>query len=170
MVKQIIGGFFLLILFLWIFASKQELYYLLEKELNKNGIIISNELFEDTLFGLKISNADIYFEGINVAKAEELTLNLFFFYNQLTLSSVTTDKGIHNVAPKSINELTATFSLLKPYKVAIEGSGSFGSLTGGFYFNLQKLLLRLENIKDISSFKKFLKKDEKGLYYEKHYK
>ena len=41
-VKRIIGGFFLLILFLWLFAPKQELYYFLEKTLKEQDVIISN--------------------------------------------------------------------------------------------------------------------------------
>ncbi len=164
-----IGGFFLLLIFLWVFAPKQEIYYLLEKELAKNGIVISNEKFEDGLFGLEISDADIYLEGINVANVASMKLNLFFFYNQLEFFSVKTDNGIHNFAPKSIDKISATFSILKPYKIAVEGGGSFGSIKGGVYLSMKKLLLRFSNIKDINAFKKFLKKDTKGLYYEKKY-
>jgi hypothetical protein len=169
MVKRTVGGFILLILFLWIFAPKQEIYYLLEKNLATKGIVISNEKFKEGLWGIEITNADIYLEGINIAKAASLEMDLFFLYNQLRLSSVTTDKGIHNYAPKSIKNLSVTFSILKPYKIAIEGDGSFGSVTGGLYFDRHKLLLRFKNIKDIQAFKKFLKKDKKGLYYEKSY-
>ena len=169
MVKRTIGGFFLLLLFLWLFSPKQELYFLLEKELEKNDIIISNEKFTDKWFGLEISDADIYLKGIKVAQAKQLNLNVFFFYNQLTVDSITTDKGIHNVAPKSIEDITATFTLLKPYKIAIESRGSFGFIEGGAYLNLNKLLLRFNQAKEINSFRKFLKKDAKGLYYEKYY-
>lgn len=169
MVKRTVGGFILLLIFLWIFAPKQEIYYLMEKELAKNGIVIANEKFEEGLFGMKISDAEIYFEGIQVAKVKSLSLNLFFLYNQAVISSVVTDKGIQNFAPKSIDKITATYSILKPYKIAIEGRGSFGSIIGGVYLNRHKLLLRFKHIKEIRSFKKFLKKDKKGLYYEKSY-
>ena len=171
MVKRITGGFFLLIIFLWLFSPKQELYYLIEKELEKNGIIISNEKFQDHWFGLTITNADIYLKGIKVAEAEKLTLNAFFLYNALSIENIKTDKGIHNVAPKSIERLSATFSIIAPYKIDISGDGSFGSIYGGFYFNLDnKLLIRFKNAKEITAFRKFLKKDQKGLYYETYYK
>jgi len=168
-VKRTVGGLLLLILSLWIFAPKEEIYYLLEKRLSQSDIVISNEQIKDTLFGLEILDADIYLKGIKVAKIGSMKLNIFFLYNNLEISSVITDKGIANFAPKSINRLDATFSVLKPYKIAIEGNGSFGEVTGGLYWTQRKLLLRFSNIKDIQPFKKFLKKDKKGLYYEKKY-
>ena len=169
MVKKSIGGFFLLLFFLLILSPKQEIYYLLEKELEKDGIIISNEKFSDTLFGLTISDADIFVKGINMAKVKSLKLNIFFLYNQLSIESIETDKGIHKFAPKSIDNITAIFSILKPYKVAVEGTGSFGSTSGGYYIGKNKLFFRLHEKKDINSFRKFLKKDKEGLYYEKFF-
>lgn len=170
MVKKSIGGFFLLLLFLLLFSPKQEIYYLLEKQLEKDGIVISNEKFSDTLFGLTIYDADIFVKGINMAKVKSLKLNIFFLYNQLSIEKIETDKGIHKIAPKSIDTLTATLSILKPYKVAVDAVGSFGSLKGGYYINKNKIFLRPYNTKDIKKFKKFLKKDKKGFFYEKFFK
>jgi hypothetical protein len=170
MVKKIIATLLLLPIFLIILSPKEELYYLLESELEKNGIIISNEKFSNTLFGLTISNADIYIKGINMAKVKSLNLNLFFLYNRVTIESIETDSGIHNMVPKSIDSVTATFSILKPYKIAIESVGSFGSTTGGYYIGKNKLFFRLTEKKDIHTFEKFLKKDTEWLYYEKFFK
>jgi len=170
MVKRIIGGFFLLLLFLILFSPKQELYYLLEKELNKNGIVISNEKFTDTFFGLSITDADIFVKGINMAQVKSLKLNIFFLYNSLSVESIATDKGIHNIAPKSIESISAVFSILKPYKVAINGKGSFGEVKGGYYLGKNKIFFRLTEKKNIRSFQKFLKKDKEGLFYEKFFR
>jgi hypothetical protein len=169
MVKKTLAIILLLPIFLLLFSPKEKLYYLLESELEKNGIVISNEKFSDTLFGLTILDADIYVKGINMAKIKSLNLNLFFLYNKLTIESIETDKGIHNIAPKSIESITATFSIIKPYKVAVESTGSFGSVVGGYYIDKNKLFFRLKEEKSISSFKKFLKKDTEGLYYEKFF-
>ncbi|HHD80154.1 MAG TPA: hypothetical protein ENK99_00890 [Campylobacterales bacterium] len=169
MVKKIIGGFFLLLIFLVIFAPKQQIYYLLEKELAKNDIVISNEKFSDNLLGLSISDADIYVKGIKMAHIKSVDLDIFLLYNKLTIDSVHTDKGIQNIVPKSIDKLSATFSIIKPYKVAIDGVGSFGEVKGGFYLNMNKIFLRLPKTKDISTFRKFLQKDKEGLYYEKFF-
>ncbi|SFV60146.1 hypothetical protein MNB_SV-12-1017 [hydrothermal vent metagenome] len=170
MVKKGIGGFFLLVIFLILFSPKQEIYYLLEKRLEKDGIVISNEKFSDTLFGLTISDADIFVKGINMAKVKSLKLNIFFLYNQLSIESIETDKGIHKMAPKSIDNITATLSILKPYKVGVDAVGSFGSTSGGYYIGKNKLFFRLKEKKDISSFRKFLKKDKEGLFYEKFFR
>jgi len=170
MVKKIVGGFFLLLIFLVIFAPKQQIYYLLEKELAKNDIVISNEKFSDNLFGLSIKDADIYVKGIKMAHVKSLDLNIFFLYNKLSIDSIHTDKGIQNIAPKSIDNITAVFSIIKPYKVAIDGVGSFGEVKGGVYLNMNKIFLRLSKTKDISIFRKFLKKDKEGLYYEKFFR
>jgi len=164
MVKRIFGGFFLLLILLWIVSPKQELYFLLEKELEKNDIIISNEHFVDTWYGLEITDADIYVKGIKIATAESLTLNVFFLYDKLTINNIKTE-----VDPKSIDNITAVFNIIKPYKIAIKSSGSFGIVEGGVYFMDKKLLLRLKESKDIKAFKKFLQKDKKGVYFEKYY-
>jgi hypothetical protein len=59
---------------------------------------------------------------------------------------------------------------MKPYKIAIDGLGSFGKVEGGVYINMNKIFLRFPETKDINSFRKFLKKDDKGLYYEEFFK
>jgi len=170
MVKKIIGGFFILLIFLVIFAPKQRIYYLLEDKLAKEGIVISNEKFSDNLLGLSIKDADIYVKGIKMAHVKSLDLDIFFLYNRLTINSVHTDKGIQNIVPKSIDNISAVFSIIKPYKIAIEGVGSFGEVKGGVYLNMNKIFLRLPKTKDISTFRRFLKKDKEGLYYEKFFK
>ena len=173
MVKKIIMSIissFIILLALLIFAPKHEIYYKLEKELEKNGIVISDEKFTDTIFGIKIEDANIYVKGINVAHIKSINLDIFVIYDRLTIDSVTTDKSIQNFVPKSINHAEAIFSILKPYKISIDANGSFGEIVGGFYINMNKIFIRVPNPKDIHAFSGFLKRDAKGLYYEKFFK
>ena len=164
MVKRIFGGFFLLIILLWLVSPKQELYFLLEKELKKNDIIISNERFVDRWYGLEIYDADIYVKGIKMATVESLKLYIFFLYDKLTITNTKTE-----VDPKSIDSITAVFNVIKPYKIAIKSNGSFGLVEGGVYFMDKKLILRVIERKDMKIFEKFLSKDDRGEYYEKYY-
>ena len=170
MVKRIIGGFFLSILLLWLLSPKQELYYLLEKELKKNGVIISNETFQDRWFGLIIENADIYVKGAKMAQVSKLELNIFFFYNVLKITEITTNEAIHNVAPKSIDETVIKYSVLNPLKVTLLTKGSFGVADGAVTPLDRNIKILLPVVKNIKSFKKFLTKDkEEGWKYETNY-
>jgi len=170
MVKRIFLGFFLSLILLWLFAPKVELYYLLEKSLKEKQIIISNETITDTWYGLKIHNADVYVAGAKVANASQLNLNFFFLYTSLTLDEVTMDKSLANIAPKELNNLTAIHSVLKPSEVSINGTGSFGTLTGSIQLLNRKIEILFPVVKEIKTLKKFLKKDqEKGWYYEANY-
>ncbi len=173
MVKKLtvtIFSSFIILLALLIFAPKEQLYYKLEKELEKNGIVISDEKFTDTILGVKIEDANVYVKGINVAHIKLIDLKIFFLLNRLTIDSVTTDKSIQNFVPKNINHAKAVFSILKPYKISIDANGSFGEISGGVYLNMNKIFIRVPKPKDISAFRGFLKRDAKGLYYEKFFK
>ena len=163
MVKRIIGGFFIFLILLWLFAPKQELYYFLEKSLKEKNIIISNENITDTWYGLKLTNADIYVSGAKMAKVDTLTLNIFFFYNTLKVENV-------NISPNNINILNVKHSILDPLNVKIDGEGSFGELTGNVALRKRKVEILLPVTKDITTIKQFLRKDNiKGWYYETNY-
>ena len=170
MVKRIIGGFFLSILLLWLLAPKQELYYLLEKELKKNDIIISNETIKDTWFGVKLLNADIYVKGAKMAQVSELQLNIFFVYNTLIVKNIMVHEAMHNDAPKNIEETIVQYSIIDPLNIKLNGLGSFGVLEGNIAFLDKHIHIVFPVAKDIKALKKFLKKDTTGEWkYETNY-
>jgi hypothetical protein len=162
MVKRIIGGFFLFILLLWLLAPKEEIYYLLEKTLKKNDIIISNETVKDKWFGLTIQNADIYVKGALMANVSELELNIFFFYNTLKVKGLTTDKVLHKDVPKNVEESSVIYSIVDPLHVKLNAFGSFGAMEGTVELLEKKISLLFPVAKDIKAFRKFLKKSETG--------
>ena len=171
MVKRIIGGFFLSILLLWLFTPKHELYYLMEKSLKKsNNIIISNETIQDTWIGLNITNADIYIDGLKVANAKSLNFVFLFFYSKLTLSDLNIDKALHAMAPKKIDDFTATYSIINPLHIVLAGNGSIGEMVGSVDLINRKVHIDITKEKALQTIKKFLKKDaKKGWYYETNY-
>jgi hypothetical protein len=168
MVKKMIGGFFLLLIFLVIFAPKEQIYYLLEKKLSKEEVVISNEIFHDNPFGFSIKDANIYFEGINIAKVKLIDLKMFFLYNEIDIESVKIDKGMQNILPESINKISAIYTVLNPNKVIIKGVGSFGEIQG--YMDINEIFIRIVKPKKIGSLRQFLKKDKEGFYYEKSFR
>ncbi len=170
MVKRIIGGFFLLVILLWLLAPKQELYYLLEKELKKSDIIISNETIKDTWYGVKISDADIYIKGAKMAQLSQLELNIFFLYNRLTIKNIITNKAFHNDAPKSIEEINVIYSILDPLHIKLDSIGSFGEANGEVNIKDRTITIGFPIAKEIKPFRKFLKKDSTGEWkYETNY-
>jgi hypothetical protein len=170
MVKRIVGGFFLSLILLWLFAPKHELYYFLEKKLKEKNIIISNETITDTWYGLKLTDADIYANGIKMANVSELNFNFFFFYNTLKVQEIKTDKAFHFMAPKEIHNLSAKYSILNPLNLTLKGDGSFGTLDGAVNLKNRKIEVLFPVAKELKSVKKFLKNDKtKGWYYETNY-
>jgi hypothetical protein len=170
MVIRIIGGFFLSIILIWLLAPKEELYYLLEKELKREGIIISNERLQDRWFGFVIEDADIYVKGAKMAEVSKLELNIFFLYNTLVVKEIKTDSAIHNIAPKNIEESLIKYSILNPLKITIDTKGSFGVATGAVKLLEREIKILLPIVKDIKTFRKFLKKDKtEGWKYETSY-
>jgi len=170
MVKRIIGGFFLGLILLWLFAPKVELYYFLEKSLKEKNIIISNETINDTWYGLKVENADIYVAGAKVANATELTFNFFFLYSSLTIEQIKMDKSLANMAPKEVTTMNAVYSVIDPLNIKLDAEGSFGVLTGTVALLERKVEILFPVAKEIKTIKKFLRKDkEKGWYYETNY-
>ncbi|CAA6827010.1 MAG: Unknown protein [uncultured Sulfurovum sp.] len=170
MVKRIVGGFFLSLIFLWLFAPKVELYYLLEKSLKEKNIIISNETVNDTWYGLKIENAELYIDGAKIANIEAFNFNFFFFYNTLTINTIKMDSSLAKLAPKEINSIYAKYSIIDPLNIKLDSKGSFGIMDGSLAFIERKIELLFPVPKELNSIKKFLKKDkEKGWIYETNY-
>ena len=170
MVKRIVGGFFLSLILLWLFAPKVELYYLLEKSLKEKNIIISNETITDTWYGLKIENATLYVAGAKVAKAAQLNFNFFLFYNTLKINEIKMDKSLSNMAPKEVNHFSAIYSVINPLNIILDAEGSFGVLDGTVNLKNRKVEILFPVTKEIKTIKKFLKKDkEKGWLYETNY-
>ena len=170
MVKRIVGGFFLSLILLWLFAPKHELYYFLEKKLKEKNIIISNETITDTWYGIKLTDADIYANGVKMAKVAELNFNFFFLYNTLTVKEIKIDKAFQTMAPKEVHDLNAKYSIINPLKITLTGDGSFGTLDGAVTLHKKKVEILFPVAKELKSVKKFLKHDKtKGWYYETNY-
>ncbi len=170
MVKRILGGFFLSLLLLWLFAPKVELYYLLEAKLKEKNIVISNETVTDTWYGLKIENGELRVSGAKIATISKLNLNFFFFYNTLTLDEIKMDKSLSTMAPKEVQHIQAKYSVLNPLNITLDGEGSFGVMDGKVDLLKRHVEILFPVTKEIKTIQKFLKKDqEKGWLYETDY-
>ena len=157
MMKTIFKFFIYLIVFLtalFLFLPKEPLYNLLENQLQKNKIIISDEQREEKLFGIDIKKGDIYYEGINIANVNKLSFTSYLFYTNIHVVDIRLLDSLKNIVPTPINELTIQHSVLEFDKILINANGE----AIGFVDLLnRKVEIELEaSSKMKSSYSKFL--------------
>ncbi len=111
-----------------LFLPKESFYNLLEKELEKKQILISNETRKENLFDFQVSNADIFYQGINIARFDNLDFSSYFFYTKIALSNTHFLDSLTSFAPSPIEKVVIEYSILNINKIKINSVGLFGSL------------------------------------------
>jgi len=123
-------AFFLLALMY--FTPKENLYYLLEKELRTYDLIISNEGVKDSGFTLNLENADLFIKSIKSANAKAVNVNFFALYNSVKISDITLSNVAASFIPLQIDELRFTYSIFNPLNINVYGIGEFGEAEAAF--------------------------------------
>lgn len=167
-----ISKFFLYVIvfltFFVIFLPRESLYNVLEKELEKNQVVISNELKKDELFSFNINNGDIYYQGINGAKIKNATFATYLFYTNVSLKNISVLENLSSFIPTSINLVEIEYSIFNFNKIKVKGDGNFGEFNGEY--NIFTKIFKIELMasdKMKSSYSSILKnmKLENGRYY-----
>ena len=166
MVKKIFIALFITWFGLLLFMPKQEIYYKLEKELEKQEIEINEKSMEEGLFSLTLKQASVYVKGIPVATIEELRFFTLLFYTKVELETFLLDDSLKAMAPQQTDKATLTHSLISPLDASIYAEGSFGGIEGSIDLKERKLHLDFNETKEIEMIRSQLKKGEKGWYYE----
>ena len=166
MVKNSLIAFIIVWLGILVFMPKQAFYYKLEEALSKHDIKLNETSINDGLFSLTLKEVTVYFKGINVATIEEVSVSTLLFYNSIELQSLRVEDSLKKMLPQEIKSVTARYSILSPFEVSVDASGSFGSAVGNIDLNEGKVHLDFNESKNIEMLKPQLKKDEKGWYYE----
>jgi len=118
------------ILALMYFMPKKNVYYLLEKELQANNIVISHEEVVDTGLSLKLNHLDIYMESIESANVASVDVSLFGLYNAVHIKNIKLTSVASSILPIKINDVTVQYSILNPLNVTLNAVGGFGSVSG----------------------------------------
>ncbi len=166
MVKKSLLVLLVLLITIPIFAPKRELYYMVEKELLKDDIIIHNEEIVDGLLSIEIKHPQIYLKGIYVAEIDSIEFWSMFFYSKLSIQSVKLNSMLDRLISTEIDRVDMVHSITDPLKVSIDGSGGFGTIDGLVWLDEKRVRVNLYDQKLISKLRAFLKKDDKGWYYE----
>jgi hypothetical protein len=145
MMKTVFKFFLYLLLFIiafFVFLPKELLYNQIEKALEQNKIVVSNEIRDEKLFGLDIKNADIYFNGINMANVNKISFTSYLFYTNIDITDIRLLDSLKNMVPTPINKLKVEHSVLNLDKLSISSTGLFGSAKG--FVDLKKREVQLE--------------------------
>jgi hypothetical protein len=133
---------FAFIVFFIIFLPKESFYNLLEKELEKNQIVVSNETKKEEIFSFSVLNADIFYQGINMAKVDDITFKTYLFQTKVDIKNINFLDTLSSFAPTPINEVILEHSVLDINKINIKSSGTFGELNGKI--NILKREVKIE--------------------------
>lgn len=145
--KKILKALIYVIFFIFIsmvLLPKQELFYFLEKKLEDKNIIISNEQFENKVLGFDLKYSDIYFEQINVANVEKLSIDTYLFYNQVSIKNVRLLDSFKSMFPTPLTNIYLTYSILDYENIQIKADGIFGKLYGTINLFDRKAIVYLE--------------------------
>ena len=171
MVKKLMKFLAYLLFFvvaLAMFMPKSSFYFLLEENLKKFNVVVSNEELSSDIFSLYIHNLELTTKGIDSALIKEADVTLLVFYNHLALRDIQLSSIIEAYAPSKVKNLDVKYSVINPLEVELEASGEFGKVYGTFNIQTRSLELSLKPSKKmLREYKKtmrFLKKSENGEY------
>lgn len=149
---------FVFLAFFIYFLPKESFYNLLEKELEKNQIVVSNETKDDKAFSFVVSNAEIFYQGINGAKIDEMRFQTYLFYTNISLKNINILERLSSFIPTPIDEVIINHSIFNFYKIKIKSKGIFGELIGDVNLFTKELKLELNaSDKMKTSYPKLLK-------------
>jgi len=155
--KKIIVIFLGFLVGITIFIPKENLFYLLQKELSPN-IYINTDLSSNPI-KLSLTRGQLYFNNMNMVNFEEIDIFIYLFYNKILLKNVKFEIGNYRVESGKI-----IYSILSPLKIFIKGKGNFGLIDGFIDLKEKFIKIYILDLKN-STIKRLLKKDEKGYYY-----
>jgi len=166
LVKYILISLIALILSFIAFMPKEQLYYFAEQKLNEQNIVISQEEINTKFGALIVSHGVVNAQGVDVAQFNRAKILPLFFVNRATIENIEFLNIAKNFINFDIEKVNLNHTIFKPFIVTIRANGGFGSASG--YIDLKNKTIRIDitEAKNINSIKRFLKKDNKGWYYE----
>lgn len=168
-ILKIIFYFLVFLFFLLVFLPKTNLYYELEKQLQKQDVIISNETIDESIFNLQVNAGDVYVKGIFASNINKLDLTSYLFYTKVNLDGIRFSQGFSNMVPTPIDNVSIIHSIIDPTKAKISGNSIYGTLEGYIDLVNSKIYLELKATPKMkSNYSKILNmmklKDERYIY------
>jgi hypothetical protein len=143
---------------------KKELYYMLEKKLSMQNIIIAGEALEEGTLSLTIKHPVFYFGGAPIATAKDITIWSLLMYTKADITEMLVAEGL--ATETSIVQLHAVHSIFSPLRVQVEGESSLGALHSEIKLDERYMRINMSKGSTNRAFTKILKKSKEGWYYE----
>jgi len=169
MVKKSIGIIFAVWFTLLLFMPKEEMYYKVEKILAAQDITLNEKRIEEGIFSLRVKDVTVYVKGVALAHIDEIDFFTLLVYNTLRVDNLVVDEVLHSKVPAQTKEAVLTYHMLSPLRVSVDANGSFGYAEGSIDLGSKQVHIDFIKAKEIEMIKPFLKKGEKGWFYEKSF-
>jgi len=167
-ILKLFGFIILFFLALSYVTPKVNFYYLLEKKLQKQKIILSDEQIKDKGFTLNIKNTKVFYDSIESAKVEKINITTLFFFNYISIKNVKLSGIASSFIPINIKNIDVSYSIFNPINISISASGDFGESTGSFNLLDNNLNISINPSKlTLTKYKKtlkYLEKNQDGAY------
>ena len=157
---RIISYIVLFFISLIAFLPQENIFFEIQKLLSKNKIYINVDSFNNKPYTLHLRNVKIYYNNVNFLDVDEIKTLLFFIFNKIQLENIKL-----NFQNLKINILNIKYNLFDPYEIIINGISNFGNIDGYINLKNKKGKIYILNLKN-NNLKYFLKKDQKGYFYE----
>ncbi len=148
---------------------KVNLYYTLKQFAQQEKVTIVQKSVSDRWFDLKITDADLFYDGINSAHIDTLKILPWIFYNKIVALDIHSGKDIKKMFDFKADSVDVVLSIINPFVAKIDASGNFGKVYGTFNLKSGKLKLICEptsKFKNSQAFREVFRKTQEGYVHE----
>jgi hypothetical protein len=169
MVKKILLVLIVLPFLVLFFMPKKELYYLLEKQLGAQGIVIGDGKVDESPIGLTVEHPALYYKGIKIATAKKISLWSLLLYTQGSIEGVRFDPSVQSYLPKEIESATLTHHVINPIHLPVAITGKTLTGDGDVDLKMRTLKFLFTHVPKQSAMTRYMKQTKGGWIYEQRF-
>lgn len=125
-VALVLLNIFVFMLFMFYLLPKENLYYLLEQNLKKESVVLSNEKFYDRGLQLEVSDATLFYKGIESADIGKIRFDFFLLYNVVVLKEIKLSTIAEAFMPINVKRIELKYTIFNPFRISGKAIGEFG--------------------------------------------
>lgn len=152
---------------------KENLYYLLEQNLEKKSVVFNDEKFKDKGLQFEVRNATLFYKGVESADIGKIRFDFFLLYNAVVFKGIKLSSIAQAFMPLYVNRVDLRYTIFDPFRIRGKARGEFGEADIFLHFiekKIRVILLPSEIMlqKYKNSLKKFKKSEDGEYVYEQN--